>query len=432
MKRAPILLALAVIACGCAGPSLRNKNDVAVLVAQQDYTAAINKLEKQKSKFGEKNAVMYYQNLGLVQHDGGMPKESNESFARVQTIMDELFTKSISKGIGQYLINDNTVPYYAPEYERALTFYFRAMDFLDQGDLQGALVEARKAVFFLDNLRESKKSGYRDDPFVQYFTSLLFESGGARSDARIARTNAFDAYDKAGYHVQKPDFSVPASAAQMGEIIFVHYNGFVPMKMSRTMQVAWNEAWLSIQGTDELQSASPSVQNAIIGGYIGNSITIAYPVLVDVPYKIVSSDVEVAGYKYETQLVSNVSAHVRQTLDEQMLAQRVRMIARAVIKQVMAVQAKHAAKSASNDDNIGMLAGALMSVFNAATEVADTRSWFLLPGEIRMSRMFVPPGVYTIIFNGKDETGANVSTKEFVNIEIKKGSRTFLHTRTAI
>ena len=72
------------------------------------------------------------------------------------------------------------------------------MNFLQQNDLQGALVEARKAVFYLAQLRGTKTNGYNDDAFVQYFSSLVFESGAQRDDARISRQNALNAYQKNG------------------------------------------------------------------------------------------------------------------------------------------------------------------------------------------------------------------------------------------
>mgnify|MGYP000564509728 CR=1 FL=1 len=86
--------------------------------------------------------------------------KSDRQFALAQDEINRLYAKSISGAAGTLLINDLTAPYYVPPYEQALTFFFRGMNFLQQNDLQGALVEARKAVFYLDYLRGSKNKGY--------------------------------------------------------------------------------------------------------------------------------------------------------------------------------------------------------------------------------------------------------------------------------
>lgn len=425
MLKKALLLSAVLLTCACAGPSLRDRNAINSLILEQAYARAEHKIEKTKNKFGEKNAVMYYLNLGLVQHDALQPEKSAQSFAAAENFMDEYYAKSVSRAAATLLFNDNTTPYYAPPYEMALTFFYRAMDYLDLDDLQSALVEARKAVFYLDNLRQNKKDGYRDDAFVQYFASLLFESEGNTSSARIARANAFNAYGSAA-----PDFPVPQEAHEMGEIIFIHYNGLAPQKYSKTIQFAWNDAVLALNETDELNNAEPSVQNAIMGGFIGNAVTLAYPALEDSYYEVRASDIEVAGIKNATQAVSNVAALAHENLEETLAAQRARMIARAVLKQVSAELAKHAVHKATDDENLGMLAGMVWSAFNAATETADTRSWFTLPAEIRMSRIFVPPGVHTLYFTAEDAEGNILEAKVFEDVEVKKGGRVFLHTRT--
>jgi hypothetical protein len=42
--------------------------------------------------------------------------------------MEALYTKSISKGAGRYILNDNTVDYAGEVFERALTNVFRALN----------------------------------------------------------------------------------------------------------------------------------------------------------------------------------------------------------------------------------------------------------------------------------------------------------------
>ncbi|WP_428897013.1 hypothetical protein Dip518_000798 [Parelusimicrobium proximum] len=425
-----IIVCLSVMLCACAGPSLRHKKDINTLLAKGHSEAAANKFEASKDKYAERNAIMFYSNLGSLQYDAMQPDKANQSFAQAQILLEDRL-KSISKGTASVLINDNTTSYLPPDFEQTLLYFYRSGAFLDMKDLGGALVEARKAVYFLDRRRESVKSKYKDDPFVQYWASILFESEGNRSSARIARQNALNAYSSAPYAVDTPGFAVPKDADKYGEIIFLHFNGIAPSKISRTTQFLWGDVLLAVHDTDELYNESPQVQNAVLSGIAGNSVTVSYPVLIDNPYSIVSSGIIINGSEHPTISVSNISALAHIDLEEKSAAQMARMITRAVIKKSTEIAARKTVESATNDENWGALAGLALNIFNAATESADTRQWFTLPAEIRMSRVFVPPGVYTITFAGKDYMGQNIETKEFENIEIKQAERIFLHHRTA-
>jgi len=429
MKKTALVFALAVFVCGCGTNGARFRFDVNREIAAGNFDAAASKIENQKGKFyRDRDLLLFNLDLGAVQHDGGRPADSDLNFAAAQDRIED-YARSVSQTAATVIKNDLTVEYSARQYETALTYVYRALNFLDRDDLQGALVEARKAVFFLDLQRRTKSSGYNDDPFVQYFASLVFESGGFLSDARIARTNALNAYN--GFtNIPPPDFEVPQNADQLGEIIFIHYNGHVPLLASRTVQVAWNNALLMVNGTDELRNADPAVQNALVAGFMGNAVTVAYPVVVPVPYFIRNSSLDVDGNAQSTVLVHDIAAFMRADLQERMPGIYARMIARAVIKQVLNNATRQAVRNSTKDENLGVLAGMIFSAVSAATERADTRLWFTLPGEIRMTRMFVPPGKHKIVFNAYDGNGSLIETKDLGEIEIKAGERKYLHYRT--
>ena len=433
MKKTVCLLAAAVFVCACGSSGgARFRLDVNREISAGNFDGAAAKIESQKGRFyREKDMQMFNLDLGAVRHDGGSPAESDLNFAAAQDSMDN-FARSVTQTAATVIKNDLTAEYNARQYEQALTYVYRALNFMDRDDLQGALVEARKAVFFLDNQRRTKTSGYNDDPFVQYFASLIFESGGFLSNARIARTNAVNAYNNfASFNnIPPPDFEVPQNADRLGEIIFIHYNGHVPLLASRTVQVAWNNAMLFLHGSDELLSGEPAVQNALVAGFMGNAVTVAYPVVVPVPYFIRDSSIEVDGNARSTILAHDTAAFMRVDLQERMPGIYARMIARAVIKQVLNNTTRQAVKSTTNDENLGILAGMIFSAFSAATERADTRLWFTLPGEIRMTRMFVQPGKHAVVFKAFDGRGALIETKDFGEIEINAGERKYLHYRT--
>ena len=435
MKARICLLGLALVCSACAAPSLRYKTEINRLSAAGKFREADERVTAKKNKlYKKKDAVLFYLDRAALLHDAQDPAASDEILASAQAYIDELYAKSVSASAGRLLINDLTTPYYAANYERALTYYYRAQNFLQRGDVSSAAVEARRAVFFLDHLRADKRKGYNDDPFVQYFASLVFESVGQLSDARIARQNAFNAYRRLGgkLGVSAPEFSVPKNAGELGEVIIFHYNGLLPLKKTQTVQVAWSEAAAMASSPQETtDSVSPEVQNALAAGLFGSAVTLSYPVLVPQPFRVASSFVEAGGQRYVTQKVADFAGAAKMDLDEKLPGIWFRTATRAVAKQVAAAQARQAARSAANDDTVGDLAGMFVSALGAALEKADTRQWFTLPAEVRMTRLFLTPKTQDIKLLFRDGYGNIIGEHVFENVPVERGGRIYLHHRTA-
>ena len=421
-----------VLLCSaCGAPSLRYKYEVNELAARGQFERAAELVESKRQRmYGKKDTLLYELDRASLLHDAGKYPQSDQLLADAQQRITDSYTKSASASATRLVINDMAAPYYAADYETALTFFYRAMNFLNQQDIMSAGVEARRAVFFLDHLRGDKKKGYNDDPFVQYIASLIFESTGDLSDARIARQNAIRAYQNRGWKV--PQFSVPAQAENYGEIILIHSVGRVPLKKSQTIQLAWDRI-LSFANSpvESADRVSPEVQNAIMAGLTGSAITVSYPVLETQPYYVVSSTAQIEGQRYAMQPMSNIGELVVKDLDEKLPGIWFRLSTRAVLRRIAAVQARHAMDKSQEDHSIGWLAEMVVDVFGAAVEKADTRQWFTLPAAVYMTRAFVQPGTHRVQLLLQDAHGSIVGTHTFDDIEVSRGERVFLHYRSA-
>lgn len=414
---------------------MQYKKDVTAFMAKGNFENAQAKIEESKSKiYGRHNALLYYLDSSIPQTALYQNEEANKSLAAAQDKIDELQTQSVSQNLGTLVINDNTQPYRAPMYEQALTYFYRALNYLAQSDINSAAVEARKAVFFLDYNRSHKTDDYNDDPFVQYFTSLLFEDTGNLSDARISRTNAENAYKKylSWYAAKEPSFPLPKNYNELGEVIIFHLNGKVPFKVSNAISFAWNDVWFALNGNSDLEGTPSDVISAVYAGAFGKSVTVSFPKLIANPYHIKSSIVAVEGQEpVETQQVGDIAASAQKTLQENNTAIYTRTITRAVTKYILSVQARHSATKLTNNDLIGDITGAIFSSLSNITEKADTRSWFTLPAEIRMADIFLPEGKHNIKLIFKDEKGITIDEYVFENVQITKGKRIYLYRTTA-
>ena len=418
------------VCSACGAPSLRYKHQVNQLAAQGKFERAADLVEsKRKNMYGKRDTLLYELDRGTLLHQAGQYPQSDVLFADAQQRITDSYTKSVSASASRLVVNDLTTPYYAADYETALTFFYRALNFLQQQDVMSAGVEARKAVFFLDHLRGDKHKGYNDDPFVQYLSSLIFESTGDLSDARIARQNALNAYQKRGW--KEPQFSVPNQADNYGEIIIVHSVGQVPLKKSQTIQLAWHRILAFANSpVEDGGSISPEVQNAITAGLMGSAITVAYPVLEEQPYVVNSSVAQIGATRYPLELMSRVDELAVEDLEQKMPAIWFRVATRAVLRRVAAVQARHAAQR-DNDNSLGWLAEMAVDVFGALLEKADTRQWFTLPASIYMARAFVEPGTQDVRLLLRDRNGNIIGEHVFENVKVPRGGRVFLHHRSA-
>ncbi|MDD5657555.1 MAG: hypothetical protein PHF00_09920 [Elusimicrobia bacterium] len=437
-------LVLLLGAAGCqSGPSGGYKRAINSLLAAQNFAGAQAALEKAKeSQYGKKNQVLYYLDLGTVLHHAGKYQESDDAFDKAEQRMVDLYTKSVTQAAGLLVLNDGTMDYAGEPFERALTNVYRALDWVFLGKLEEAVVEARKAGVFLDELNRTLdgKARYKDDAFAQYLSALLYADAGKLDDARICMEKAMAAYDwyAADYGVAAPRFEFPSEdrKSARGELVFIHLNGNAPVKVSKTFQVAWNQALVAVRESGE---ETAQFKNGLTAGIAGRAVTVSYPEYQPQPFRVRASQVRVdEAPAVPTLLVEDVQAIAAKTLQDRMALIKTRSIARAMVKYVLAEAAARAAakacdripnafaKLACKAASRGVAHGAA-----AASEIADTRCWGTLPAQIRMARLKLPVGKHKVQVDFQDQAGATVETKLFENVEINKGKRTYLTYRTA-
>jgi tetratricopeptide (TPR) repeat protein len=438
---------LSVLLTGCQGGlSSESKKQMNAYMAAENYQEAEAFLDRAKdSDYGQKNMVLFYLDKAAVQHHEGKFKESDKSFDIAERRMDELYTQSITKAGGMLLLNDTTVDYAGEPFERALLNVFRAMNYVLLGQTDEALVESRKIERFLTELGDKlggKKGVYSDDAFARYLDAMLYADEGKLDDARISLEASRAAYADyaANYGMAEPRFAFPKDKKARGELVFIHYNGIAPRKVSKTFQVAWGEATALVRQSDS-EDGSSAAKNALAAGFLGNAVTVAYPGIVQDPYTIASSEVWVDSQPVgSTILMEDVTGIATKTLDARMALIKTRAVARATIKFILAQTAAKAASKACDQMPGGYFAvqacklgsKAVASGVAAASEFADTRGWASLPAQIRMARVKLPPGRHDVMIEFKNAAGLVVATRWFKDVQIDLKKRTYLATRTAI
>jgi hypothetical protein len=73
---------------------------------------------------------------------------------------------------------------------------------------------------------------------------------------------------------------------------------------------------------------------------------------------------------------------------------------------------------------------AAASWYNLYSEQADLRSWQTLPAEIRIARLTVAPGTYTVSVHHADAEGITMKKDSLGKIALHAGEKKFLIVRT--
>ncbi|GAB4320887.1 MAG: hypothetical protein Kow0074_11510 [Candidatus Zixiibacteriota bacterium] len=444
---------------GCASHA-QNMAEVRDALLRGAPGDALNEFADQKE---QPNDLLYLLERGFLEHEAGNYEASNEAFDAAELRAEELYTKSVSNELAALVTSDKVLPYRGYPHELVMIQYFRAFNYLNLGQFEGALVEARKANQRMVQLRDEKegKDTYRNDAFMQYFTGLLYEDAGEWNDAAVAYRNAYNAYEQ--YHemygVSAPetlpsdlyralkrigaddeaqrlasDHPGVADDALSGQdanvVVFVEY-GFAPYlePVDIVLPIFDQKDDERYWGCDGCEREYAGVLVRRYGdniyAYSGSRYTLdhvlrfAFPQVVDYPSAAAWARIE----KPVTRVIEGppaepLAAIMRQSFNQRIPAILLKTIARALIKEFARVQAK------KQDKTLGVL----INIANLATEQADTRSWLLLPEKIDMVKLTLPPGQQDIeiLFHAADD---RVIEKQIVPVSVRDDKMTFVRVR---
>ncbi|MEJ2306851.1 MAG: hypothetical protein P8Y30_04800, partial [candidate division WOR-3 bacterium] len=120
------------------------------------YIQAAEKIEKAKNegKYEGKDRVLYYLDMGIALHFAGNYRASNEFLDKAEIAIEENFTKSISKMMVSFLLNDNALDYAGEDYEDIFTNIIKTLNYLHLQNYEDAMVEVRRINLKLSKLED--------------------------------------------------------------------------------------------------------------------------------------------------------------------------------------------------------------------------------------------------------------------------------------
>ena len=420
----------------------------------QDLQIALEAGETEKAYTNlQKNApknpdIPFLFELGLVAHYANHFQESNAAFDQAGDIAEDRYTKSISKEATSLITSDKLRPYPGTHYERLLSHYYRALNYVYQGQLDGALVECRRATALINYFKaENEDYNFFGAGFLAHLSGVLFEATGEWNDAYISYKQAVEYYRNAA---EKTGVELPADIggslvrlartlgfldeleryqeqygkfsprpANTGELILFYESGYVPPKGEDALT-------FPILKTDDVDDEKfvPTLMGR--HGMVYEEIELEYLLRVAIPTidsrRPLLSGIEVAVGDVKTRgmLVEDVENIAIETFNTQRPIILLRTLGRALLK--------YLAYRKANKENEAL--GLLVNLAGVVTEQADTRSWQTLPNQIFMVRMSLPAGTHTLNLSFLGENGRVRVRDSVPDIKINSNRITFWNHRT--
>lgn len=412
-----VLLLLTASSCstGRLQPHVNN------LVVSQRPAQALEALAKAPpTSYGKRNELLYWLDKGMAAHLAGRYNESIAAFSAADKKFDQLYTRSISQAAASWAFNDYAQDYRGDDHEYVLVSVFQAVNFAVQGNIEEALVEARrvdqKLKLIGGRYKAGQKNVYNDDAFVRFFSGVLWQATGTSeglNDAYIAYSRALKIYDFPPPLLHRNWTEAKAfmdegrrPTAAKAHVYVIEYTGFAPIK---------DEEWI-------LVPVDPThVTKFAIPRYLDR-------------FSLVNSSIvsAVAGAQQQTQntqLGQNIGVRAK----EIMASRRAWYLTKGAARPLMKYAAEKVVETQVRQ-NYGDLAAGLLAlagnIFNIASERADVRSWQTLPNTIRIARLDLDPGSYDLFIEDQDQARVPVEKRGLGRVSLQAGETRFLVTRS--
>lgn len=416
-----------------------------------DKASAI--LEKDKQLKKNKNRLLYLMNKGYLNHLMSDYTESNTLFNEADLLMEDQRKDFGSEALA-LISNPEVKPYKAEDFERVLVNYYKALNYIELGSYDDAVVECKRINLLLQQLNDKyskKKNKYSDDAFAHIVMGLIYDARKNYNDAFIAYRNAFEVfqrdgsgsymgtlvpeqlkkdllrtayligfYDEQMFYEKQFGYKYIHEENPHGDLVFFWENGLGPVKDD------WSINFTLVKGAAgnlffeneelDLSFTFPATSTNGNGNFGDLSvIRVAFPKYLERKPFYNKGAVEHSGKTYALEEAENINNIAFECLNDRFLREMANSLLRLAIKK--------SSEAALRDKNKEL--GALLSVVNAVTEKADTRNWQTLPYSISYTRVPLQKGDNAVYLN---KIRGNEQDQDEFHFQGKQGqTQFFLH-----
>ncbi|MEH6470640.1 MAG: hypothetical protein V7752_05255 [Halopseudomonas sp.] len=375
--RSGISLLLCLLLHGCALQQWQSTG-MGRYLESHSLADTLAKLESQSPD--DRDLPMHLLNRGLVHHLIGNYQRSNEDLEAAKIALEKVQAISVTEGFTSSTINETFNDYSATPSERVLLHVVMALNYLALNDLSSARVEALQSDLRMRELADEEA----ELASARFIAGLIFELNQEWSDAMIS-------YRKAEQVLTRRKLTIPDAlqnrllngSRRLG--LESEYQQYVSKFQQQSVMLPENYGEVLVL---YLNGQVPSKQQRRISIYapsLEHFVSIAQPYYPPRDGPVTASVLALGANNVTLELLEDIDNLAREALQADETKRLALSLARVTTKHQLV-------KDASKQDP---LLGLLTDMAALLTEVADTRSWNLLPAAIQIGTVQLPAGSYS-------------------------------------
>lgn len=383
--------------------SYQHKVDDARRVFSTNPDEAVSKLAPLAKEEGRDQLVYMLDHATALQM-AGRYEESSREFIHAERVADSKDFDSVSKVAGSLLLSEDMAQYKGDDFEKVLINGMNALNFLELGQLDSALVEVRRVNEKLYKLKLDGKNEFNQSPLAFYLGAMIWEADRKFDDAYIAYKNAYDVAP--GYWPLREDLVRSAQQAQRPEELLRWRKQFpeVSIKPEWKDRTRGEVVLIFLNGWGPRKHPRP--ENFRFP-YLKSVFTTATSAAMSI--KPLNSETTVATAT--SSLIYSVDDIAIKALDADFARLLGSRLAGIATKAVVADQVRQ------QDQVLGAVTWLALNL----SDQADLRQWSTLPKTFQVARASVPAGEYRL-----DLTAIGSADTATRSIKVAPGRKTFV------
>ncbi len=372
------LASVLLLSSGCAGDYVARTRGVRSAYQQGDYTRALASLESATREGPAQDQLLVMMDKGMVLHAAGKWAESNAVLEEAERLSEQLDSVSVSEEAKTLVSNERQRTYRGEDFEKLMISVLQALNYVELGDDEAAMVEVRQVNERLEKMIAEEKKPYEQLAIARYLGGVIREDQRDWDSAYIDYAKAYEiAPRKEALAEPLLRLAKKAGRDAMYAELLARYPDVPhePLAPDEGQVVVVVEAGLA-----------PEKQRGSRGGGGGGAL-IEVPVYRTrgfVPPVSVALDGQSRSAVTVTSLADVAVVH----LDDRIGRLLAKQLATAAVKAGVAA----GVGALTKNSDLGVLTFLILNAANAP----DLRSWLSLPAEFQVARFRVPAGSHTV------------------------------------
>ena len=387
---------------GCGGYS-QSTREARQALRDGRVELAAQKLDELIEGADEAEAPLLHLERAITRQRLGDHSGASRDFELADQALEVLdYTNATPQEVARYVFSDDSAPYKAPAYEKALINLLNMASYLARGDVKGAQVEGRRFLVYQDYLQAMITRGDREAQEGAELSALLsigatlgaysaLSAGQLTEAARWAQGDEplLALIERAKRDLELPPEQRPAHLLVLSSVGQIAYNRAVRLPLARAIVVI--NAHPSHGGLSEAERRQALMLSVRASTKWLNFVELVEPTLPPARPQLLKGPSPVGALARGANLTSLARYVFAQQLPQLIAASISRLLTRAVTGAVTEGVSKQ---------KLGGLGGALLGgateLLMSGLDTPDTRSWSSLPHELKLSWLILPPGQYQL------------------------------------